>query len=240
VTRAARHDGFAGGGQLIDAIGSVDDEGSLCSERGQRATHQKNATGREYADDLIARAGRVGQRANQIKNRTEAKRATQRPQSLHGRVIKRREEEDEAGLAKALDGQLRAERDGNAEGFEHVGSAAKRGDRAVAVLGDFGSGCRGHESRATGDVESERTSAAGADRIDQLVALGGREGQRRDAAAHDIDKAGQLRRLFAAGCQNGQQRRGLNFRHTAGENVFQYLGGLFAGQRRTVLCQRFQ
>ena len=102
----ARHDGFAGGGQLVDAIGSVDDEGAFGAERCQSSAHQQNLAGREYANDLRARAGGVGERADEIEDGPEAERAAQRPQSLHGRVIERREEEDEAGLAQALDGQL--------------------------------------------------------------------------------------------------------------------------------------
>ena len=80
-------------------------------------------------------------------------------------MIERREEKHEAGLAQTLDGQLRPKRDGNAEGFEHVRRAAERGDRAVAVLGDFGSGSGGHQRRTAGDIEGQRPSAAGADHI---------------------------------------------------------------------------
>jgi hypothetical protein len=59
-------------------------------------------------------------------------------------------------------------------------------------------------------------------------------------SAHHLDKAGQLRRLFAARGQHGQQRRGLHLRHLAGENLFQHAGRLLAGQRRAILGQRLQ
>ena len=127
----------------------MDDEGAFGSESGERAAHQKNATGSKHADDLSARAGWVGQGTAEIENGAEAQSAAQWPQSFHGRMVERREEEDEAGLAKALDGQLRAQSDGHTERLEHVGRAAERGNGAIAVLGDFGSGCGGHQSRAS-------------------------------------------------------------------------------------------
>ena len=174
----ARNDRFARGGQLVDSIGSVHDEGAFGSERRQRAAHEQHAAGREHADHLGARVGGIGERADEIEDGAEAERAAKRPQGLHGRVIERREEEDEAGLAQAFDGQFGRELDGHAESLEHVGSAAARGDCAVAVLGDVGSGGCGHQRGAAGDVEGLRTAAAGADAVDQLRCFRFGEGQR--------------------------------------------------------------
>ena len=58
----------------------------------------------------------------------------------HGGMVERREEEHESCFAQALGGLLRAELDGDAQGFKHVGRAATGSDGAIAVLGHFGSG----------------------------------------------------------------------------------------------------
>ena len=108
------------------------------------------------------------------------------------------------------------------------------------MLGHFGSGRRRHQRRAGRNVEGERSPAAGADHVHQFVALRVRERQRRDPLAHHLDKAGQLRRLFAARGQNSEQRRGLDFGHSAGENLFEHGCRLLASQRRAILGQRLQ
>ena len=74
----ARDDGLAGGGQLINAVRSVDDEGSFGSERSQRTPDKEHLAGREHADYLCSRAGRIGQRAAQVENGAEAQRAAER------------------------------------------------------------------------------------------------------------------------------------------------------------------
>ena len=120
----ARDDGLARGGELVDAIGSVDDEGALGAERDQRAADEENAAGREDANDLIACVGRVGERTDEVEDGAKAESAAQGAERLHGRVIERRVEKDEAGFAQAFDGQRGRELDGHAEGFEHVCRAA--------------------------------------------------------------------------------------------------------------------
>ena len=86
------------------------------------------------------RVGRVGERTDQVEDCPEAECAAKRAQSLHGRVIERREEKDEACFAETFDGEFRRKLDGNAESFKHIGCAAARSDGAVAVLGDACSG----------------------------------------------------------------------------------------------------
>ena len=164
----ARDDGFARGGELVDSVSAVDNERAPGAERRQRAADEKNAAGSEHPDDLRARVGRIGERADQVEDGAKAERAAKRTESLHGRVIERREEEDEAGFAQTFDGQLRRKFNGDAESLEDIGSAAARSDGAVAVLGDAGSGGCGNERGSTGNVEGLRTTAAGADTIDEL------------------------------------------------------------------------
>ena len=236
----AGDDGLAGGGELIDSIGSVDDEGALCAEGGERAADEQDTAGSQDADDLGAGSGGVGERAAEVEDGAEAERAAQGAEGFHGGVIEGREEEHEAGVAKALDGQLRREGDGNAEGLEDVRGAAAGGDGAVAVLGDLGAGCGGYQGRAGGDVEGERSAAAGADNVDELIALVGFEGKRQGALAHDLNEAGQLGGQFAAGGEDGEQGGDLDIRNFAGEDFSEGVGRLFTGKSGAVLGEGFE
>ena len=56
-----------------------------------------------------------------------------------------------------------------AERRQHVGAAAFRRGGAIAVLGDPGAGCRGHERRGGGDVEGVRAVASGAASVDEPI-----------------------------------------------------------------------
>ena len=82
-----------------------------------------------------------------------------------------REEERESGGAEAVSRLLGSKRDGDAHGFEHVGGAAFRGDAAIAVLGDFGSGSGGDQCGAGGDVEGAEAIAAGSAGIEERGTL---------------------------------------------------------------------
>ena len=168
----AGHDRFARGGQFIDPVGAVHHEGAFRAERDQSARPtSRTRLGASTPITCDAGCGGIGERSAEIEDGAKPERAAQRADGLHRRVIERRKQKHESGLAQALDGQFRAELDRHAEGFEHVGRPALRSDRAIAVLGHFGSGGRGHQRRAAGDVEGQRTAAAGAARIDQFVAL---------------------------------------------------------------------
>ena len=83
----AADDGFAGGGELVDAIGSVDDEGSASVEGCEGACDEENAAGSEDADDLVACAGGVGEGATEVEDSAEAEGAAERAEDLHGGVV---------------------------------------------------------------------------------------------------------------------------------------------------------
>ncbi len=103
-------------------------------------------------------------------------------------MVERGEQERDAGLRGQLGGGLRRQADGHAERFEHVGRAAGRAGRAVAVLDHLDAG-RGRDDRAHGgDVHRVRAVPAGADQVDQRAGHADRGGP----AEHDIGQAGQL------------------------------------------------
>lgn len=238
VFEDAGDDGFAGGGELVDAVGAVNDEGAASAEGEQGAADEEDAAGGEDADDLDAGLSGVGERSDEIEDGAEAEGAAEGAEGFHGGVVEGREEEDESGFAEALDGELGGEVDGDAEGFEDVGSSAAGGDGAVAVLGDAGSGRSGDEGGSAGDVEGLGTAAAGSDAIDELAALGVGEGHGGGVAAHDVDKAGELGSLFAAGGEHGEQGGRFDLGDGAGEDFFEDFSGLLAGESGAVLGQR--
>ena len=103
------------------------------------------------------------------------------------------------------------------------------------MLGDLGSGGGGNEGCAAGDVEGERTAAAGADAVDQFGALfvGERNGD--GLLAHDVDKAGEFWGLFAARGEDGEQGGGFDVSRLAGEDLAQCIAGLLTRE----LCAVF-
>jgi hypothetical protein len=146
-------------------------------------------------------------------------------------------EKHEPSGAKALDGERRREFDGNAEGFEHIGSAAAGGDGAIAVLGDVRPCGSGHQRRTGRDVECKRTAAACSNNIDELGAFfvvkwhGGR------TLAHHLNEAGEFGGLFAAGGEDSDERSNFDLGHFASENFSEDLGGLLAGHSRAIFSE---
>ena len=139
-------------------------------------------------------------------------------------------EEDEAGFAEALDGELGREGDGDAEGFEDVCRADLAGDGAVAMLGNASAGAGGDDGCAGRDVEGGAAAATGADDVDEAFALGVGEGDGGGVGAHDVDKAGEFRGEFAAGGECGEEGCGLNLWGFAGEHGVEHGARLLAGE----------
>ena len=232
--------GFAGGGELVDAVGPVDDEGSLGPESGEGTANEEDTAGSKDSDDLVAGSGGVGEGAAEVEDGAEAEGAAEGAEDLDGRVVERGVEEHETGGAEALGGELGREFDGNAESFENVGGPALGGDGTVAVLSDPGSGSGGDEGCAGGDVEGERTAATGADNVNELSAFVVVEGDMGGALAHDLNKAGQLGGLFAAGGEDGDEGGDFDLGDLAGEDFSEDVGGLFAGHGRAIFGEGFE
>jgi len=215
----------------------MDDEGAPGSERGERASDEQDAAGSKDSDDLRARVGGIGEWTDEIEDGAEAKRATERTEGFHGRVIERREEEDEACFAKTLDSQLRREFNGHAESFENIGGAAARSDGAVAMLGDVGAGSGSNERCTTRNVEGLWAAASGTDAVDEFRSFRFGKGQWDCVQAHDVHKARQFGCLLAARGEDCQQRGRLHLWHAAGEDLLENAGRLLTCERGAVLGQ---
>ena len=103
--------------------------------------------------------------------------------------------------------------DVGAERLQHVGAARFRRHRAPAVLRDARAGGRGDEHRRGRDVERMRRVAAGADDVDQMLAVRhldpGRE------FAHHLRRGGDLADRLLLDPQADGQRRDHHRRHFA-------------------------
>ena len=129
----------------------------------------------------------------------------------------RREHEDDARVAQRARHHLDRSVDRDAERLEHVGAAALRGERAVAVLRDAHSRAGATSSAAA--VEMLKVlivAAAGAAGVDEIVA---REPRKLDhRVAERADDGGELRRGLAPHAQPDEERRDLRRRRVAPEN----------------------
>ena len=115
------------------------------------------------------------------------------PDVPHRRMHQRREHEDDARFRERARHDLDRRLDRDAERLEHVGAAALRRERAVAVLGDAHARARDEQRRGGRDVEGVDRSAAGAAGVDQIVAARS-AGSSTIALSERPDDGGELRR----------------------------------------------
>jgi hypothetical protein len=134
-------------------------------------------------------------------------------------VVDGREEEYESGLSQTFGGELRSEGDGDAKSFKYVCGAGLRGHGAVAMLSDLGSGSGGDKGCTGGDVEGERTSAAGAACVNELFSFGICEWHGDGVGAHGLHEAGKLGGKFAAGSKYSEERCDLDLRDLASKDL---------------------
>ena len=193
----------------------------------------------EYADHLAVDAGRIGQRSQQVENGARAELHPRRPDMLHRRVVSGCEHEADACLGDAAADLLGRQVDLDAECHQHVGRARRRGQRAVAMLGDRHAGGGDDEGRGGRNVDAVRIVAAGTDDVDGA-------GRRHDAqhlVAHGGDGAGNLVDRLAAHAQRHQEAADLPrrrvARHDDVEGVARFLEGK-RGARRHLGDMGFQ
>jgi hypothetical protein len=87
---------------LVHAVAAIHHHGVLGAQALHRAHLDAHQIGVEHAHQDIGRAGRIGQRAQQVEDGAHAQLAAHRRHVLHGRVVVGREHEANAGLGNAL------------------------------------------------------------------------------------------------------------------------------------------
>jgi hypothetical protein len=132
---------------------------------------------------------------------------------LHRAVMRGREHEADAGLRDRLRDLLGLEHDVRAERLQHVRAAGLRRHRPPAVLRHARARRRGDEHRGGRNVERLRRVAAGADDVEEMLAVGhvdpGRE------LAHHLRGGGDLADRLLLDAQADGERRDHHRRHFA-------------------------
>ena len=158
-------------GQLVDAVGAVDDEGALGAELEEHLREGRRELGRVDPHDLRASPGRVRQRPEHVEHGPRRELAADGGRMAHGGVVEGGEQKPEAELVdRALDA-LRRQLELESERLEDVRRAGGRRHRAVAVLRDSGAGCGGDERGRGRDVERVRAVSPRARGVDEILPL---------------------------------------------------------------------
>src|SRR5690348_15495663 len=188
---------------LVYAVLTVDDEGALAAEPQQRLAHQRQQARMGDAEHLIARAGRVGERPQDVEDGTDADLAARGADVTHGGVVGGSKHEAEADALDAGRDVLRPQLQLNAERLQHVRAAALAGGGAIAMLGDGLAERGGDEAGGGGDVEGAGGVTAGATGIYRVDVGGERDVDR--LLPHDAGKTRHLIHRLAFQAQRREE-----------------------------------
>jgi len=205
------------GRDLVEAVGSVNDERMFRFESGEGMGHQFRGFGRRGSNQLVAGAGRVGEWSQKVENGPHLQFEAGGLGMLHGRVQRGGEEESDTGVGDRRGDQIRLVTDVHAEGFQDIGAAALAGHGSVAMLGDAHPGAGRDERRDRGDIERRAAVSAGAAGVQQRVTVGGNFHAAR-ALAHGARKSGKLGRGHRLHAQGGKKGGDLRHRSLAVKN----------------------
>src|SRR5581483_136823 len=182
--------GLARQRHLIQPIHAVNDQHVPTAEALQHAHLYAHQVRMKHAQQLIRRAGRVGQRPEDIEDRAHPELFAHRCRMFHGAMVIRREHETDPGLGDTIGDLRRRQVDMGAERFEHVRASRLARYAAATVLCHARAGRGGGEHGSGGNIEGMRGVAARADDIEQMLLPGhfdlGRE------LAHDLRGGGDL------------------------------------------------
>ena len=182
--------GLARDRDLVQSVEAVHHHHVLRAQALQHPHLDADQVDVEHAHQLVLRAGRIGERPEDVEDGAHAELLAHRRGMLHRRVMVGREHEADAdGLDRARD-LLGREIEVRAERLEHVGAAAARRHRAVAVLRHFRARGGGDEGGRRRDVEGVRAIAARADGVDHVLVVLDRD--QRGELAHHLRGGGDL------------------------------------------------
>ena len=174
--------------------------GVLGAQRAEHVRQGLHPGGVVDAEELAPRAGRVGERAQQVEHGAEAQLDADRRHVAHGGVEGGGEEEAHAGFLQGAHGLSGLGLHPHAKRRQHVGGAGAGGKGSGAVLGHLGAGACGHEGGGGGDVEGLQAVAARAAGVDHLEAGIEAEG----GGAQGLGEGGDLPHRLAPHAQGGE------------------------------------
>ena len=190
--------------QLVEAVVGVDHQRVLGAELGERGGDQLLDVAAPDPDHLTADAGRVGEGPSRLNTvRTPEARRTGITAAIAG--CSRGANRKAMPTSSCSRQRPTLEVEPHAGRLEHVGRAAARRHRAVAVLGHRHPGRRRHQRRGGGDVDRVGAVAAGAAGVDRAVRRRHGDG----AGAHGPSRGRDLGAGLALGAQRDQHCRDL-------------------------------
>ena len=192
----------AGGRQLVDPAGAVDDERAARAEPRERFCVRAREVGRVHAEHAVARSGRVRERPEDVEYRAGSQLLSHRRGVPHRGVVGTREHEAEAVLVDRGGDPLGRQLEREPELLEHVRRTAGRARGAIAVLRHCRARRRRDDRRRGRDVERVCAVAARPDDVHDGRASG-RDGE--DVLAHRLGEARDLLDRLALRAQPDEQ-----------------------------------
>src|SRR6266550_7760 len=158
--------------QLAVSEDAVYDEASVQSQHAKSFGNFLDQIKRVHSDYLARRLRRIGERAEQIKNRPDFELAARGLHKFHGRVHRRSKEKRDPDFFQAGGQAFRRKLNVYAESFHHIRRTFFRAHAAVAMLGYAHAGARDHERCCGRDVKRRAGRTAGATGIDERLVAG--------------------------------------------------------------------
>jgi len=220
------HRGRAGGGQLVEPVGAVEDQGRTAAS-GQYARDSPAHRRVEHPHRLGGRPGRVGHRAEEVEHGRDAEFAAGRARVAQRRVVQRREQERHAHLGGQFGGRGGRQVDDHAERLQHIGGAARGRRGPVPVLDHPHTRRGGHDRAHGGHVDRARPVSAGAHQVGQVTGHADRRGVRE----HGPGQPGHLGHRRALDPQRDPEPRDLGGRRRPLHDLVHGPLALVRGQR---------
>jgi hypothetical protein len=154
-------------GNFVETILAMHDQHALGAQALHDAHQDADQVGVENAHQRVGRAGRIGQRAEDVEQGAHPHLAAHRRHVLHGAVMVGREHEAEAGFRDTGGNLLGRQHDVGAERFQHIGAPELDETLRPPCLATLPPAAA--TKAEVGDVEGVRRIAAGTDDVDKCL-----------------------------------------------------------------------
>ena len=221
------HPGGRRNGNFIQPVIRADHQRVLAAQLAKHRRHRREPLLCKHAHQLTARAGGVGQRAEQVENTAHANLPARADGMPHRRMMAGRKHEPDAAFVYAAANLLRGNRNIDAGGLEHVGAARVAGGGTAAVFRHTHPGGAGNQGAGGGDIEQAGAVTAGTDGVHHRPGLDLDPGRQ---LAHDHGGAGELLDCLALDGERHQEGADLRRRRLAAHDHLHHRLHLFARQ----------
>ena len=172
-------------------------------------------------------AGRVGHRAQHIKQGAHAELFARADGILHGTVMIRRKHKANTDFADCPGDLLRFQVQVNTCGFQQVRATTGRRHRTVAMFGYMTTGSGNHKGRCSRDIKQVGAIAAGTAGVHRV---GDIQLNRGCQFAHHFNRCGDLIQSFAFHAQGYQKAADLSIGTLTGHDLTHDVAHLFPAQ----------